>query len=90
MAIDREPLPNTILELAARADAGQKLGMQALEFTMQLANRLGQRLDLKGAAKAMEEPTTISHLTGDAFVIEQRSREITADILREFARQQRP
>jgi len=82
------PLPDTILELAARADAGQKLGMQALEFTMALSKRLGLPLDLEGAAKAMENPMATLHLDPEAKMIERQSRKITAGVLREFAKKQ--
>ena len=82
------PLTDTILELAARADAGQKLGMQALEFTMGLAKRLGVSLDLEGAAQAMENPFATIHLDPEAKQIERQSRKITAGVLREFAKKQ--
>lgn len=84
-----KPLPDTVLELAARADAGQKLGMQALEFTLCLASRFNITLDLDGAAAAMENSMATIHLDPEAKMIERQSRKITADILREFAKKQR-
>lgn len=83
-----QSLPDTTMELAARADAGQKLGMQALEFTMGLAQRLGMSLDLEGAAVAMENPMATLHLNNETRVIEQQSRKIVAHALRRFAEKQ--
>ena len=80
------PLDNTLLELAARADAGQKLGMQALEFVANLAKSQGKTLDYEGAARAMENADVVNSLEGDAAAIERRSREITAHILRLFSK----
>ena len=73
------------MELAARADAGQKLGMQALEFTKGLAEAFGKRLDFEGAAQAMLNAPVVNSLSGDTAEIERRSRHITADILRRFS-----
>lgn len=75
-------------ELAARADAGQKLGMQAIEFVMNMAARQGLSLDLAGAATAMENAEVVDSLDPLAFAIEKRSREITAGILRQMGRAQ--
>lgn len=72
-------------ELAARADAGQKLGMQAIEFVMNLAARQGFTLDVVGAASAMENADVVDSLDPQTFAIEKRSREITAGILRGMA-----
>lgn len=83
-----KPLSDTATELAARADAGQKLGMQSLEFLMGLAAQLNQKLDLEGAADAMVNNDVVERLTGQAYDIEKRSRAITASILREFAKHQ--
>lgn len=83
-----QPLPDVPTELAARADAGQKLGMQSLEFVMGLAAKLNQRLDIEGAARAMETSPVVDQLSGQALEIERRSRAITVEILRRFAQQQ--
>lgn len=81
------PLDDTILELAARADAGQKIALQALEFVSNLASRNGFNLDINGAARAMENPDPIlmSNLDSQARIIEKQSRKIAASMLRRFA-----
>ena len=80
-----DSLTDPLLELAARADAGQKLGMQALEFVAALAATQGRSLDYEGAATAMETSAVVDKLDGQAAAIERRSRAITAEILRRFA-----
>ncbi len=80
-----EMLSDPMLELAARADAGQKLGMQALEFVAALAKTQGRSLDYDSAAQAMLNSPVLHNLHGDAADIERRSREITADVLKRFA-----
>jgi len=81
-----EQLDDPLLELAARADAGQKLGMQALEFVAALAATQGRTLDYESAAKAMESAEVVNNLKGETAQIEKRSREITARALRRFSK----
>lgn len=85
MAQTAEQLPDLIDELTARAEAGQKLGLQALEFVMNLAAANNLTLDFEGAAKAMvDNPAALS-----AGPVERRSRQITSDYLKLFADEQR-
>lgn len=85
------PLSDTILELAARADAGQKVALQTLEFVVGLAARSGLTLDISGAANAMEhpDPKLLQSLDPQARMIEVQSRKIAASILRQFVTIQR-
>lgn len=85
------PLDDTILELAARADAGQKVALQTLEFVSNLAARSGLTLDILGAANAMEhpEPRVLQNLDPQAKMIELQSRKIAARMLRQFVKIQR-
>ncbi|MBX9815708.1 MAG: hypothetical protein A4S12_02650 [Proteobacteria bacterium SG_bin5] len=79
-----EQLKSPHLELAARADAGQKLALMALEFLASYAKTTGTRFDFEGAAEAMESDPVLRTLDGEALEIELRSRSICADMLRRF------
>lgn len=85
MAQPAEQLPDVYEELAARADAGQKLGLQALEFVMNLAAAHNQTLDFDGAARAMIE----NPVAAQAGPVEKRSRQIASEYLHLFADAQR-
>jgi hypothetical protein len=84
-----DQLQDPLAELAARADAGQKLGLQALEFVAALGAANGKTLDFSGAAHAMEAKS-LHNMDPESRLIEQRSRAIVAEILRIFARSGAP
>lgn len=81
-------ISDPLQELAARADAGQKLGMLAIEFVMGLAHASGRTLDFYGAASAIESNPNVDALDPESAAIEKRSRAIVAQLLRTFAQAQ--
>lgn len=74
-------------ELNARADAGQKLGMIAIEMVVKLAAALGHKIDIASFADDIESSDAIDHLIAEDFDIERRSRKRVAKVLRYMAAQ---
>lgn len=72
-------------ELNARADAGQKMGMVAIEMVVALAKSLNQTIDVRSFAIAMENDEIVDGLNSGDFNIEARSRKRVAEILRGMA-----
>lgn len=74
-------LPDPMLELAARADAGQKLAMASISMLRVLYAHFNLPFDLKLAAAEFLNADAVDNLDPQTFQIEKRSREIVAGIL---------
>ena len=72
-------------ELNARADAGQKMGMVAIEMVTTLAKMMGKTIDVRAFATAMETHEVVDGLNADDFEIERKARQRVATILRGMA-----
>ncbi|MEG8031863.1 hypothetical protein QP179_09870 [Sphingomonas aurantiaca] len=72
-------------ELCARADAGQKMGMVAIEMVVLLAKSLNQTIDIRSFAAGMESHPVVDGLDAGDFEIERKSRQRVASILRGMA-----
>lgn len=72
-------------EILSRADAGQKLGMVAIEMVVAFAGQLGKSIDVRSFASAMENSEVVDNLSSEDFEIERRARQRVAHVLRDMA-----